>query len=177
MKDVLTSATAVLSLTPTRWASLAQTIPADLLSLPPAPGEWSALECLQHLVDTEPVFQFRVDAFLAGRDFPAFDPDSQGTKPDAKRQPAELAAEYARLRAASLDAVARLTPADLVRQAIHQELGRVTLSEMVHEWAAHDLMHTVQAERALMQPFIKGCGPWQGYFKDHIAAEAAERRP
>ncbi len=177
MKDVLTSATAVLSLTPTRWASLAQTIPADLLSLPPAPGEWSALECLQHLVDTEPVFQFRVDAFLAGRDFPAFDPDSQGTKPDAKRQPAELAAEYARLRAASLDAVARLTPADLVRQAIHQELGRVTLSEMVHEWAAHDLMHTVQAERAMMQPFIRGCGPWQGYFKDHIAVEAAERQP
>lgn len=177
MNDVLTSASAVLSITPARWANLAQTVPADLLSLPPAPGEWSALECLQHLIDTEPVFQFRIDAFLAGRDFPAFDPDRQGTKPDARRQPAELAAEYARLRAASLDALARLTPGDLDRQAVHQELGRVTLSEMIHEWAAHDLMHTVQAERALMQPFIRDCGPWHEYFKDHIVVEAVEDQP
>ncbi len=176
MNDVLTSASAVLSATPARWASLAQAVPADLLSLPPAPGEWSALECLQHLVDTEPVFQFRVDAFLAGRDFPAFDPDSQGTKPDAGRTPADLAAEYARLRAASLGALARLTPDDLGRQSTHQELGRVTLSEMVHEWAAHDLMHTVQAERALMQPFIRGCGPWLKYFSDHTLVEAVEDR-
>jgi hypothetical protein len=29
-------------------------------------------------------------------------------------------------------------------------------------------MHTVQAERALMQPFIQGCGPWQVYFTDHL---------
>ncbi len=176
MNEVLTLASAVLSVTPTRWVSLIQTLPADLLSRPPASGEWSALECLQHLIDTEPVFQFRIDAFLAGRDFPAFDPDSQGTKPDPKRKPAELAAEYARLRAISLDALARLTTTDLVRQAVHQELGRVTLSEMVHEWAAHDLMHTVQAERALMQPFIKDCGPWQGYFKDHTAVDAVDDR-
>ena len=124
MNDILTSASDVLSANPARWASLAQTISADLLSQPPAPGEWPALECLQHLIDTEPVFQFRVDAFLAGRDFPAFDPDTQGTKPEASRTPADLAVEYARLRAASLDALARLTPGDLDRQAVHQELGR-----------------------------------------------------
>ena len=167
MDDLLTSARAVLSATPPRWASLAQTIPSGLLTLAPAPGEWSALECLQHLIDTEPVFQFRIGAFLAGQDFPDFDPDSQGKKPDPRRRPAELAAEYARLRAASLEALERLTPDDLARQAVHQELGRVTLSEMVHEWAAHDLMHTVQAERALMQPFIRGSGPWKTYFRDH----------
>jgi hypothetical protein len=45
----------------------------------------------------------------------------------------------------------------------------VSLSELLHEWAGHDLMHTVQAERALMQPFIQGCGPWQPYFRDHLA--------
>jgi hypothetical protein len=176
MDDVLTSASAVLSATPARWTSLAQAVPAGLLALPPAPGEWSALECLQHLIDTEPVFQYRIEAFLAGRDFPAFDPDTQGTKPDASRAPAELAAEYARLRLASLDALARLAPDDLDRMAVHLELGRVTLSEMVHEWAAHDLMHTVQAERALMQPFIRGSGPWLKYFKLHIVAEMVQDR-
>ncbi len=44
----------------------------------------------------------------------------------------------------------------------------VTLGEMAHEWAAHDLNHTVQAERALMQPFIQACGPWQRFFTDHV---------
>jgi hypothetical protein len=29
-------------------------------------------------------------------------------------------------------------------------------------------MHTVQAERAMMQPFIRGCGPWLKYFVDHL---------
>ncbi|MBA2285220.1 MAG: hypothetical protein H0W02_07045 [Ktedonobacteraceae bacterium] len=45
----------------------------------------------------------------------------------------------------------------------------MTLGELLHEWAAHDLMHTVQAERALMQPFILACGPWRSYLSDHDA--------
>jgi hypothetical protein len=53
----------------------------------------------------------------------------------------------------------------LARRA--SELGVVTLGEMLYEWAAHDLNHTVQAEKALMQPFIAGSGLWRGYFRDH----------
>jgi hypothetical protein len=41
----------------------------------------------------------------------------------------------------------------------HAELGLVTLDELIHEWAAHDLMHIIQRERALMQPYIADCGP------------------
>jgi hypothetical protein len=29
------------------------------------------------------------------------------------------------------------------------------------------LNHTIQAERALMQPFMLGCGPWRPFFRDH----------
>jgi hypothetical protein len=126
---------------------------------------------LQHLLDTERlVFPPRVKALLAGQDFPAFDPDSQGTKPGADQLATELAAEFARLRADSLTLLAEIAPADLGRQARHEELGMVTLGELLHEWAAHDLMHTVQAERALMQPFIRGCGPWQPYFAEHVTS-------
>jgi hypothetical protein len=49
----------------------------------------------------------------------------------------------------------------------------VSLNEMLHEWAAHDLNHTIQAERALMQPFIQESGPWQPYFADHVARKRA----
>ena len=74
------------------------------------------------------------------------------------------------MRADSLALWDKLAESDLDRTARHSELGVVTLRELLNEWAGHDLMHTVQAERALMQPFIEGCGPWRSYFTDHIAA-------
>ncbi len=170
MDNLLSAAHAVLSTTAPRWDRLTRDLPADLLARPAAPGQWSALNCLQHLVDAERfVFPARVRAFLAARDFDAFDPDRQGTVARTDRSAAELAAEFAVLRGESLALLATLTPADLSRPGVHPELGPVTLSHLLHEWAGHDLMHTVQAERALMQPFIEGCGPWRVYFTDHVA--------
>lgn len=169
MEKILTWAHAVLESTPARWTALTVELPAELLTMPPAVGEWSALDCLQHLVDTERwVFPARVKAILDGRDFAAFDPDSQGTKSTVTQSPVELAEEFVRLRVDGLAVLGEVAVADLERQARHQELGIATMSELLHEWAGHDLMHTVQAERALMQPFIRGCGPWQGYFSDHL---------
>lgn len=170
MDTILLSVRSILQITPARWLNLTEGAAVDLLLQSPAPGQWSAVECLQHLVDTERwVFPTRVQALLASQDFPAFDPDSQGSQPNVNQGPAGLAAEFARLRAKSLQVLDTITLADLPRQARHQELGIVSLSELLHEWVAHDLMHTVQAERALMQPFIQGCGPWQPYFQDHVA--------
>lgn len=171
MSDILTWARSVLTTTPNRWQDLITTLPTALLTLPPSPGEWSAVECLQHLCDTDRlVFPVRVRYLLAETDFPAFDPDAQGSAPVASQTPADVAAEFARLRRAAFVTFDQVTVADLTKRARHQELGMVTLSELLHEWAAHDLMHTVQAERALMQPFIRGCEPWRAYFADHIAA-------
>lgn len=169
MDNVLSAARAVLSTTAQRWLDVARLLPEELLSRAPAPGEWSAAECLGHLLDTErAVFPARVQAILAGHDFANFDPDAQGTPPGLLPV-GSMAAEFAQLRAGSLAALDHVRPADLARTARHSELGIVTLDELLHEWAAHDLMHTVQAERALMQPFIAGCGPWRPYFRDHDA--------
>ncbi len=66
-------------------------------------------------------------------------------------------------------ALERVTDADLDRIAEHAELGPVTMREWLAEWAGHDLNHTIQAERALMQPFIAACGPWRSTFADHDA--------
>ena len=168
MDDLVTNVRAVLATTPTRWFNLTESIPPALLRRRPAPGEWSAQECLQHLIDTEEsVFPRRIEAFLAGRDFPGFDPDAAGSAPVQREAAAELAARFAVLRAGSLQALEAVTPPDLGLQSRHAELGPVTMEELLHEWAAHDLMHLVQAERALMQPFIGGSGPWRGYFADH----------
>jgi hypothetical protein len=170
--NVLSWSRAVLAATPERWLNLAGTLPAELLHRPPAAGQWSAVACLQHLVDAERrVFPARIRYLLAGQDFPAFNPDAEGSQANPDQPPLDLAQEFARLRQDSLAQFDQVTAADLDRRARHAELGVVTLGELLHEWAGHDLMHTVQAERALMQPFIAGCGPWQPYFADHLAGE------
>ncbi|HUS15070.1 MAG TPA: DinB family protein [Chloroflexia bacterium] len=167
MDELIPQVEAVLLTTAGRWLSLAERIPAALLARPAAPGEWSALDCLRHLLDTEvQVFPARVRAFVAGQDIAAFDPETQSGD-YAGQSGADLAATFARRRAENLAALEAVSAADLQRVVQHSELGAVTLAQMLHEWAAHDLMHTVQAERALMQPFVAGSGPWRPSFSDH----------
>ena len=167
MSNLLETVKGILSTTEARWSSLTETVPVELLTRTPAPSEWSAMGCMCHLLDTERwVFPARVQALLSGKNFVAFDPDTQGTH-YTTQYPEHLAEEFARLRKASLIELDWVTIQDLTRTAQHSELGTVTLGELLHEWAAHDLMHTVQAERAIMQPFILGSGAWRPYFQDH----------
>ncbi len=167
MKSLVEHVRAVLSTTPERWQRLVSTLPIDLLTRPPAEGEWSALHCLQHLLDAErQVFPVRLHAFLTEQDFVDFDPNQQHADPDLPT-PEQLAAAFARSRQESLVLLEHLNDDDLGRTKQHPKLGTVTLAEMLHTWAAHDLNHTVQAERAIMQPFMLGCGPWRSFFRDH----------
>lgn len=171
MENIIEVALRMLELTPARWTSLAETYPAELLAQRPAAGEWSALECLAHLVDTERnVLPGRLSAILAGAAFPNYAPAQDDSAP---KTAVELAAQFADLRRASLEQIRALTPADLAKHGLHPKHGAVTLSELLHHWAGHDLNHTVQAERALLQPFIQGCGPWRSGFADHIITEKA----
>jgi len=159
----------VLETTPQRWLQLASMLSPELFQWKPAPKEWSAYECLRHIVDTErSVFPARVGYLLRGEDFPAYHPGEEGKGPERNPTPVELAGDFARLRAESMVLLSKVGTGDLSRTARHQELGMVTLGEMIHEWAGHDLMHTVQGERAILQPFIEGSGPWKRYFSDHI---------
>jgi len=169
MDDLIDRTIAVLRINGERWQALATGLDREVLARRPKAGEWSALECLGHTADTEEaVFTKRVQGFLDGVEvLQAFDPDTQGTPVTDATDPADLAARLAPARAANLELLASLDEADLDRPSRHSELGPVTLREFLHEFWAHDTMHLVQAERAMMQPFIVGSGPWRGYFADH----------
>jgi hypothetical protein len=153
---------------------MVSTLPVELLSRAPAEGEWSALNCLQHLLVAErSLFPARFHAFLAGENFVAFDPNQR--HPDLEAQtPEQLVDAFARYRQENLALIQQVKDEDLGRTVQHPALGTVTLAQMLHTWAAHDLNHTIQAERALMQPFMLGCGPWRSFFKDHEIAAAKE---
>jgi len=167
MTDVLDSAIRILSTTAGRWQSLVETASGELLQRAPAAGEWSAADCLSHLLLTErAVFGSRLRAILEGRDLITFDPNAQ-RDPDAERTPRELATAMASERGENLALLRGLTPADLERSSRHPEYGMVTLRVVLNTWAAHDLQHMVQAEEALMQAFIPGTGPFRFRFADH----------
>ncbi len=152
--------------TPARWRTLVDSVPVELLDMRPAPNEWSALECLQHQVEVErDSFPVRLKALLAGQSFAGFDPNDRPVKPPPS---IALAATFEQLRAANLRVLDGVTESDLDKRAEHQVYGMVSMREFLHHWAAHDLNHLVQAERALMQPLIRGCGAWNVVYTDHV---------
>src|ERR1051326_2753174 len=96
MPDTMAQARSVLSTTAAHWLKLTETLPTDLLTRPPLPGEWSAAECLKHILDTERgVFPVRIRAILAGQDFVAFNPATDGAPPG--HTPPQLAAGLGRV--------------------------------------------------------------------------------
>ena len=175
MGDLIGDLIDILRIDGDRWRSLANGLDRELLARPPAPGEWSALQCLGHAADTEAfVFTARIRAIRDGRpELPSYDPDVQATPITEATDPAALAQRLVTQRRDSLALLATLDDGDLDRTSRHLELGPVTMRELLNEWAAHDLMHIVQAERAVMQPFIPASGPWRFYFADH-AVEVAK---
>jgi uncharacterized damage-inducible protein DinB len=167
MTDILDSARRLLSTTPGRWQSLVEAAPEELLRRPAAAGEWSAADCLNHLLLTERVvFGERLRAILEGRDLVTFDP-SEARDREPERTPLQVAMALAAERAKNLVVLSSLTPDDLERSSRHPEYGMVALRVVLNTWAAHDLQHTVQAEEALMQAFIPGTGPFRFRFADH----------
>jgi len=159
----------VLATTPQRWMTLVDTVPEELLQRPPMPGEWSAADCLHHILTVErELLGVRLRHILEGR--PELVPvDAEALmKPRSGRSSKELVADFVALRRQHEESISALTPEDMDRFSFHPEYGvDITLRILLDLWAAHDLQHTVQAEEAMMQAFIPGTGPWRPEFADH----------
>jgi hypothetical protein len=114
----------------------------------PAPGEWSANECLGHILEAERRgFNGRIRTILAS-DRPALQGWDQvgvaAARRDNERDPAELLAEFLPLRADSIDLVRGLEPADLARTGVHDRVGELAVGDLLGEWVHHDRNHVKQ---------------------------------
>ena len=157
--DLLTSP---VPLTPAHIADLlaasATTVVAELLALGdqggwrPEPGEWSANECVGHLIEAERRgFAGRIRIILAAGPsgkppvLESWDPPAvaEGRR-DHLRSGAELAAEFDALRAAGIALVRGLRAADLGRVGSHPEVGPLRVDELLGEWVHHDRNHIRQ---------------------------------
>jgi len=56
-----------------------------------------------------------------------------------------------------------LTSEDLNRMAMHPELGKVTLGQLLATWVVHDLDHVGQIARTMAKVYTDAVGPWTAY--------------
>jgi hypothetical protein len=119
----------------------------------PEPKEWSVLECIGHLADSELVTATRARWILA-EDEPqiiGYDQDLwvDGLHHD-RDDPDALIALFDALRSANLRLLATRPASDLARVGRHNERGPESYGLMIRLTAGHDRFHVAQAERALV---------------------------
>jgi hypothetical protein len=131
----------------------------DDLGTPPAPGEWSALECLAHVTGAEIVMSGRYRWILAHDEPPliGYDQDLWVSRlPKDREDPSQLLGLFEALRAANLRLWDGSTEAERARYGLHAERGPESFDLSFRMIAGHDRIHADQAHRALAT--VRGAG-------------------
>jgi hypothetical protein len=128
----------------------------------PAPDRFSVAEVLAHLSHSEGhCYRLRVDRIMT-EDIPQLEPDDAQMYLDLYRG-RDAEDEFARFeeqREKNVEYLRGLPAGSGSRLALHQEAGRITLAQMLHEWALHDLGHIRQiAELVRARRYLAGAGP------------------
>jgi hypothetical protein len=128
----------------------------------PAPDRFSIAEVLAHLSHSEGhCYRARVDRFLAA-EMPELEPDDAQMHLELYKNgdPQEDFGQFQSQRQTNIELLRGL-PADAgSRKAKHRVAGEITLSQMLHEWALHDLGHVRQiAELVRTRKYLAGAGP------------------
>jgi len=157
----------LLEKTPILVETMLRDLPGDVLQWKPAADRWSISEVLAHLVHAELVFCGRVRRFVA-EESPALEvfeqPDPAGPKAYSRGAAGEHLAEFAGARRAAVALLRSLPGFAGARTAQHSAIGHITLSQMMNEWASHDLGHLRQiAELYRARVFYPHAGPFQKY--------------
>ena len=128
----------------------------------PAPDRFSIAEVLAHLSHSEGhCYRARLDRFMR-EERPEFEPDDAQMHLDLYRDADAKDAfdDFEQQRESNVDYLLGLPEGAGERVAMHKEAGLITLSQMLHEWALHDLGHIRQiAELVRAEKYLAGAGP------------------
>ena len=152
----------LLEATPTILRGLMAEISEEDARWKPAEDRFSIAEVLSHLSHSEShCYRARVDRFLS-EELPTFEPDDAQMHLALYRNadPEDAFDHFEEQRQNNVDYLCELPASAGNRRAIHQEYGEITLSQMLHEWALHDLAHIRQiAELVRARKYLEGAGP------------------
>ncbi len=152
----------LLEATPAILRGLMSELSEDDARWKPAPDRFSIAEVLAHLSHSEGrCYRARVDRFLA-EDLPELEPDDAQMYLDLYKNadPEEAFGHFEDQRESNLELLRGLAAETGSRKALHRAAGEITLSQMLHEWALHDLGHIRQvAELVRARKYLAGAGP------------------
>ncbi len=112
----------------------------------PGPDRFSVAEVLEHLSHSEGhCYRARLDRFLS-EDLPAFEPDDASMYYELYHDadPEDSFDHFEEQRESNIEFLRTLPRSAGDRRARHQEAGELTLTQMLHEWAMHDIGHIRQ---------------------------------
>jgi hypothetical protein len=144
LKDVIP----ILASTPDKLKREIASMSSQEMKRRPAANKWSVQEVLAHMDDIEEIGMRARVAALIETDDPILLPIDQEKRAEEMKynriNPLKSLAGLARQRQANVKWLNRLRPAQQKRRGTHQEVGVISVEELVTEWALHDLGHIKQ---------------------------------
>jgi len=133
----------------------------------PAPDRFSVGEVLAHLSHSEGYcYRARLDRFMTEEN-PEFESDDAQFHLDLYRNadPEDSFDHFEEQRETNVEFLRDLPGNAGARKAVHRKVGPITLEQMLHEWALHDLGHVRQiAELVRARKYLAGAGPLGSFY-------------
>jgi uncharacterized damage-inducible protein DinB len=153
----------LLEKTPGILELLLRDVPKETTAWKPASDRWSIEEVLAHLVMIEQLYNGRTRRIAMEND-PVLPKHAQPTGSEKQKTALEYLDEFVALRRAFVVFLHSIPSTAAGRTGQHAELGTITLSQLLHELANHDLGHVRQiAELYRAHVFYPHVGPFQKY--------------
>ena len=165
MKFNLEHSVAVLERTPFVLETQLKGLPEVWTSCNEGPETWSAFDMLSHLIHGEKTdWIVRLEIILSDNENKTFSPFDRFVMFEKSKDKTlnQLLNEFKLIREENLKVLKakNLTDNDFNRKAIHPVLGKVTLSQLLSCWVAHDLNHLAQINRIMAKQYKEEVGPW-----------------
>ncbi|MGC1686580.1 MAG: DinB family protein [Candidatus Acidiferrales bacterium] len=160
---------AVLEQTPIIIEKIVHIASDEELHWKPSMERWSISEVLAHLAEVEVVgFRERIQKMVES-DSPQLEAYDQNAAYTAGRYSSRKARENLHLfcheRDRSLSFLRYIPPSVTSRSGMHSSIGKVTINQLMNEWAFHDLGHIRQiAELFRSHAYHPYIGPFQQYY-------------
>lgn len=158
----------LLEATPAILGGLMTELTPDEARWKPGPDRFSVAEVLAHLSHSEGhCYRMRLERFLA-ESYPRFEEDDAQMYLDLYRDadPERAFHDFEEQREANIEHLRDLPSEAGNRIALHVQAGDITLNQMLHEWALHDLGHIRQvAELVRARKYLDGAGPLGGGYR------------
>jgi hypothetical protein len=154
----------LLEKTPAILEMLLRDVPTDILDWKPAADRWSISEVLGHLLLIEQLYGDRAKRIVVDNN-PTLAKYEEPDRFQLRKMPGrQYLEDFVALRQAHFFFWHGIPSAAGSRTGVHPEMGAVTLLQLLHELANHDLGHLRQiAELYRAKAFYPHAGPFQRY--------------